>query len=99
MFDDRRRCNVAVRLFREFHPFGIVGTPDPKPVSVNAGNIITPFNTGEYDIVQKLNVVLNGDSIFLKLVIMGIVLLLIFSVLPTVLAMRYHPRQIFQKTE
>lgn len=70
----------------------------PKYVSGNAENIRLSMSTGEYDIVQTLNVILSWKSILL-ITAFGVAMAAISTVIPILLTMRYNVRKIFAKAD
>jgi putative ABC transport system permease protein len=70
----------------------------PKVIASNAENIRYFMYTGEDDIVQTLHIIVNWLSI-LKITVFGVVFVLISTIIPISLTLRYNARQIFAKSE
>lgn len=90
---------IALSIFVGYFTVCALSVPlTPKYVSSNAANSVASYYTGEDDVRQILTVVINKVSI-LQIAVFGFALVLISTVIPMYLSMRYNARKIFETAE
>ena len=70
----------------------------PQIVSSNAANTILSIYTGEYDLVPTLQVKFSWLSV-LENIAFGVALVVVSTIIPMILTLRYNVRRIFEKAE
>lgn len=90
---------ILLAIFAGFYILHALSVPlTPKFVSSNAENIILSINTGEDNIKQSLNIIITKESIF-EILAGGIALILISTIIPLIVTMKFNVHKIFEQAE